>query len=131
MICFLRTTHVQYLEVGLLSKIPLLLYNNLTCVNEKFKANGLFLIQVMDRYWSTQPCIHPRLGLGWVCTECRIGLRPGVYLVVDFGIRVGDTITLWTLQTGVSPRQGARRRRVWLRLKTQEKYPQRHVQPRP
>jgi hypothetical protein len=25
MICFLKTTHVQYLEVGLLLKIPLLL----------------------------------------------------------------------------------------------------------
>ena len=36
-----------------------LLYNNLTRVNEKFKGNGFFLIQVMDQYCSTQPCIHP------------------------------------------------------------------------
>ena len=28
-------------------------------MNEKFKGFGRYLIQVMDRYWSTQPCIHP------------------------------------------------------------------------
>jgi hypothetical protein len=42
MICFLKTTHVQYLEVGLLSKIPLLLaIQNLARVNKKFKGYGL------------------------------------------------------------------------------------------
>jgi hypothetical protein len=38
-----------------------LLYNNLARVNGKIKEYGLWLWKVMDRYWSTQPCIHPNM----------------------------------------------------------------------
>ena len=65
-----------------------LLYNNLARVNEKIKDFGPNYGQVMDRYWSTQPCIHPGV---WVYDAlARSGkhmfLMRGVclYTVTDF-----------------------------------------------